>query len=297
MQKDINTMQFESNVEEFDTVAFCPEEPVKPFGTLFTYVPSEQPAFLHYHNFLELGYCEGGSGVFIIDGEILPFHEKYCSIITEGQVHIARSLDSSKSLWHFLYLDLPTLFLEGTRDQIPYNKPDYLHFDYPNLIPYDDDSEMYELIRLILLEAARADKSSLPILRNLVSALLLRHGRMRAAASVPVKKPYLAEIGQVINFISTQYAEDLDIDALARVAKLSRASLQRKFVAVTGLSPMQYLHRMRLNVAALMLRNEARSISEIAMDVGYNSLSSFNRLFVRAYGVSPSQWRRQFYNK
>jgi AraC-like DNA-binding protein len=60
---------------------------------------------------------------------------------------------------------------------------------------------------------------------------------------------------------------------------------------------MQYLHRMRLNFAALMLRNEARSVSEIAMDVGYNSLSSFNRLFVRAYGMSPSQWRKQFQKK
>jgi AraC-like DNA-binding protein len=290
-------MQFESHAGELDTMAFRPEQPVSPYGRLFTYVPSDRPAFLHYHNFFELGYCEGGSGVFIIDGEILPFDGRCCSIITEGQVHIAQSLDPPKSLWHFLYLDLPTLFLDGTRDQVPYRKPDYLHYDYPNLIPYADDAEMYDLVRLILLEAARADDASLSILRNLVSALLLRHGRTRIGAALPAKKPRLPEIGQVINYISTQYAQDLDIDALASVANLSRASLQRKFAAVTGQSPMQYLHRMRLNFAALMLRNEARSVSEIAMDVGYNSLSSFNRLFVRAYGMSPSQWRKQFQKK
>ena len=99
------------------------------------------------------------------------------------------------------------------------------------------------------------------------------------------------EIGELLNYISGHYMEDITIDDLAAHTHMSKATLQRKMTAFTGMSPMQYIHRIRLNEAALLLQDSKRPIAEIATEVGYNSLSSFNRKFLSYFGMSPSCWR------
>ena len=127
-------MQFQSYLEIFDTRTLTAKQPYSPQGVLFTYYPSEEPESLHYHNFLELGYCERGSGIFIIDGEIIPFSEQCTTIIYDGQVHIAKSISPEKSLWHFLYIDLSKLFSGTEQFDLGLLKVrDHVNFEFPNL--------------------------------------------------------------------------------------------------------------------------------------------------------------------
>ena len=99
------------------------------------------------------------------------------------------------------------------------------------------------------------------------------------------------ELGELLNFISLHYMEDITIDDLTAQTHMSKASLQRKMTAFTGLSPMQYIHRIRLNQAALMLQEKKKSVAQIATEVGYNSLSSFNRKFLDYFGMSPTKYK------
>jgi AraC-like DNA-binding protein len=66
----------------------------------------------------------------------------------------------------------------------------------------------------------------------------------------------------------------------------------RVFASVLGLTPHQYLVRSRLRHAARLLADEARSITDVALDVGFGDLSNFVRTFHRAAGVSPGTFRR-----
>ena len=248
-------MQFQSYLEIFDTRTLTAEQPYSPQGVLFTYYPSEEPESLHYHNFLELGYCERGSGIFIIDGEIIPFSEQCTTIIYDGQVHIAKSISPEKSLWHF--------------------------------------PEIYEICRAVLNEAALAQTDHLAAMRGLLYALLVKHGRYfhRKECSVTDRTSLMDELGGLLNYISLHYMEDITIDDLTAQTHMSKASLQRKMTAFTGLSPMQYIHRIRLNQAALMLQEKKKSVAQIATEVGYNSLSSFNRKFLDYFGMSPTKYK------
>ena len=81
--------------------------------------------------------------------------------------------------------------------------------------------------------------------------------------------------------------EAIDLESAAREAGLSAFHFLRLFARVLGVTPHQYLVRSRLRHAARLLADDARSITEIAFDVGFGDLSNFVRTFHRAAGVSP----------
>ena len=75
-------------------------------------------------------------------------------------------------------------------------------------------------------------------------------------------------------------------------AALSRSALAERFTNLVGESPIQYLTRWRLALAARSLRAGSDAIARIAERSGYESEAAFNRAFKREFGVPPAAWRR-----
>ncbi|WP_437735191.1 helix-turn-helix transcriptional regulator [Sorangium sp. So ce1335] len=86
--------------------------------------------------------------------------------------------------------------------------------------------------------------------------------------------------------------EPIDLERVAREAGLSAFHFLRLFARVLGVTPHQYLVRARLRRAARLLADGSRSITDIALDVGFGDLSNFVRTFHRAAGVSPRGFRQ-----
>lgn len=93
-------------------------------------------------------------------------------------------------------------------------------------------------------------------------------------------------------FLDEYAHEPIDLETTAREAGLSPFHFLRVFSAVLGVTPHQYLVRSRLKRAARLLAEPERSITDIALDVGFGDLSNFVRTFHRAAGVSPRAFRR-----
>lgn len=89
------------------------------------------------------------------------------------------------------------------------------------------------------------------------------------------------------------YAEPLDIPALAAVAHLSPSRFGRVFKEVFGETPHRYLQRRRVERAMALLRQTDRPVTEVAWDVGFASLGTFSRTFSAVVGCSPSDFRAQ----
>jgi AraC-like DNA-binding protein len=87
------------------------------------------------------------------------------------------------------------------------------------------------------------------------------------------------------------YAEPLDIPTLARIAYVSEAHFIRTFRATFGETPHRYLQRRRVERAMFLLRESELSISEICLEVGFQSLGSFGRTFRDVVGESPTTYR------
>jgi AraC-like DNA-binding protein len=93
-------------------------------------------------------------------------------------------------------------------------------------------------------------------------------------------------------WIDDHAAEPIDLERAAAEAGLSPFHFLRLFARVLGVTPHQYLVRARLRHAARLLAGGARSVTEVALDVGFADLSNFVRTFHRAAGVSPRRFRR-----
>ena len=91
-----------------------------------------------------------------------------------------------------------------------------------------------------------------------------------------------------------RYFEPLDVEALARAAGLSRAHFIREFHRAFGETPHAYLLTRRLERAAAMLRTTDRSVADICLSVGLQSVGSFTTSFTRTYGMSPTKYRAKF---
>jgi AraC-like DNA-binding protein len=91
-----------------------------------------------------------------------------------------------------------------------------------------------------------------------------------------------------------RYSEPLGVDDLARAACLSRAHFSREFRRAFGESPHGYLLTRRLERAAALLRMTDRSVIDVCLSVGMQSVGSFTSAFTRTYGMSPTAYRAAF---
>jgi AraC-like DNA-binding protein len=91
-----------------------------------------------------------------------------------------------------------------------------------------------------------------------------------------------------------RYFEPLGVDDLARAAGLSRAHFSREFRRAFGESPHSYLLTRRLERAAALLRTTDRSVADICLSVGLQSIGSFTTSFTRMFGKPPTAYRASF---
>ncbi|HXR70405.1 AraC family transcriptional regulator [Actinocrinis sp.] len=96
------------------------------------------------------------------------------------------------------------------------------------------------------------------------------------------------------DLMDSRYAERLTVAEVAQAAGLGRAHFSREFKRAFGESPHVYLLTRRLERAAAMLRFTDRSVAEICMSVGLESVGSFTTSFTRTYGLSPTAYRAKF---
>ncbi len=99
-------------------------------------------------------------------------------------------------------------------------------------------------------------------------------------------------VGRSIALLHERPADAWTVASLARAVNASRTVLAERFVALTGIPPMQYLTQWRIALAAHLLRSGRLSLVRIAEQVGYESEAAFSRAFKRGYGAPPGAWRR-----
>ena len=103
----------------------------------------------------------------------------------------------------------------------------------------------------------------------------------------------LARLRRVRDRIDREYAQPLDVEALARGVHLSAGHLSRQFRQAYGESPYSYLMTRRIERAMALLRRGDLSVTEVCFAVGCGSLGTFSTRFTELVGVPPSVYRRE----
>jgi transcriptional regulator GlxA family with amidase domain len=94
-----------------------------------------------------------------------------------------------------------------------------------------------------------------------------------------------------IRLVETDAAQPLQLMEMAAIASMSKYHFLRVFRRLTGVTPHQYLIGARLRRAALALASSQRPVIVIALDSGFGDLSTFNKTFRAAFGLTPTQYR------
>jgi len=116
---------------------------------------------------------------------------------------------------------------------------------------------------------------------------------MSRGVAPPLHLSDLTRLRRVRDRIDREYAEPLDVEALARGANMSAGHLSRQFKLAFGESPYSYLMTRRIERAMALLRRGDMSVTDICFEVGCSSLGTFSTRFTELVGVPPSVYRQQ----
>ncbi|HVT42471.1 MAG TPA: helix-turn-helix transcriptional regulator [Acidimicrobiales bacterium] len=116
---------------------------------------------------------------------------------------------------------------------------------------------------------------------------------MARASATARRLDDLAWLRRVRDRIDREYAQPLDVEALARGAHMSAGHLSRQFKLAYGESPYSYLMTRRIERAMALLRRGDLSVTDVCFAVGCSSLGTFSTRFTELVGVPPSEYRRR----
>ncbi len=172
----------------------------------------------------------------------------------------------------------------------------------------DDGRSVYDIRAVAPLRAIMLSRSSFLKLLGAHSAVLwnayqlnLERLKMLCMALVKPRKtqgfddvilPENSIIRDAVQFIDGKYGEQITLDELAHVSKLSRFHFARRFKEITGYPFKEYLNRKRVREAKNLMQLNGFNISEACYAVGFGDLSYFSRVFRRIEGQSPSDYRK-----
>ncbi|MBL7016277.1 MAG: helix-turn-helix domain-containing protein [Kiritimatiellales bacterium] len=104
----------------------------------------------------------------------------------------------------------------------------------------------------------------------------------------------LLRVGNVIGALENDFSKNWSVEELLEIAHMSRSNLMRIFRKATGQTPIEYLVRLRIQRAMEMLHNTDLSITEIALEAGFNDSNYFTRQFRRICKIPPSAFRKRY---
>ncbi len=147
---------------------------------------------------------------------------------------------------------------------------------------------------LALVEEDFGNEIALEVARELVVYLKRSGGQLQYSQPLLLQTRAKKRFGDIASWIRGHLDEELTVEALAERANLSTRHFNRKFRAVFGLTPADFVEELRLDEARWLLANADGSIENVAGEIGYRSDDTFRRAFERRFGVGPSEYRRRF---
>ena len=251
----------------------------------------------------EMVYMKKGFAVFEIAGKPVTLGPNDIVIIKPLQYH--KFIVKSESGCEFIVLNFTFEDrINGEYSQIPLE--DFLNFvSNEETGPYikmkvSQKNEIVVLMNRIIKERESSEPGSeflnyLLILELFV--LLSRALKMEWENSIKSKSPKLKELIEIsVNYIHTNFERNISLGDIAKYVFLSPSYFTRAFKEETGMSPINYLIKVRISRARELLEDTGLKISDIALSVGFSNQQRFNEMFKKYTQYTPLQYRKMQLN-
>lgn len=119
-------------------------------------------------------------------------------------------------------------------------------------------------------------------------------GQLPYAALARNRQVNDAEIAHCQNWIAEHYEQPSPVATMIQLSEMTERTFNRRFKQATGMSPIEYVHTLRIEEAKQLLESDDAPVEAIAQEVGYEDAAFFGRLFRRKVGITPIQYRKRF---
>ncbi len=274
---------------DFETV----EYDEKRFVMLYDNVQTEfYPT--HWHNAVEVIMPIENGFTVQTGGADFHLNEREILIIPAGELHTLPAQPGRR------------IIFQCDHDILQNNmalEPLMVVFHSPIQITPELDRDLYLRAKKAMLDIyadyySDSEISDVRIYMNLVNMLVairefqLSQARESLACAQDKMVQYSEKFKQVLKYIDQNYMYDITLDTLADIAGYSKFHFSRIFKQFNSMSYLQYINLRRTRAAEILLLDPAIPITEVAMQAGFSSLSTFNRIFKEIKHCTPSSYQR-----
>ncbi|MBQ8821968.1 MAG: helix-turn-helix transcriptional regulator, partial [Lachnospiraceae bacterium] len=208
----------------------------------------------------------------------------------------------TESRWSYIYLDPAELLgsmLPSTWKTLDLSLSDFPIHRY--IMHKEEFPQIYQLIISIIAELEEKRPSYQISARGLFLSLFIELYRIQAmegkdkslTASDDDGPDNSLVIAPALDYIEENYMQQFSIDLLADLCHWSPTHFRRVFHDIMGTSPLDFINNTRIMKSCNLLRSTEESILDISEQVGFHSVSSFNRYFTKVMQMSPREYRKQ----
>lgn len=250
--------------------------------------------YLHSHDFLEMNYVLSGSGYYLIGEREYEIQPGDFYIINNRDHHMAVH-DGGLTLEVVIFE--PAFWGEGKQSyrllEPFFNTGARFHNCIrPHQEGYGFLKETFKHICQEYTEQRPGWELYVKAWTQLFMAELYRfYCNCRETNGQSKHRPF-THLQPVLDYIHDHYTEQLSLDTLAKVALLNKSYLCDCFKKTLHMRIFEYIDQLRINRACLLLSITDESVTNIAAESGFNSVSYFNRIFKKVCGISPGVWRK-----
>ncbi|MGM0420479.1 MAG: helix-turn-helix transcriptional regulator [Bacillota bacterium] len=251
----------------------------------------------HYHNAYEFLLCNKGSGDFFIKNTNHPIKDKTLFILDKRDIHLPRLKKDSKIFDRFV-IQFESDFLTDF-----YNF-DNVDFDFNCLfteklnsinLKEDDHLHLKKLSEKILYESTKKKEGYDSLIYAYLLELLISVCRLsKNNKLIDLDDKNKNRLNKIIDFINENLTDKITLDKIADEFYISKYYLCRYFKNKTGFTVVEFINHRRIIEAQGLLIKTDKNITDISMDVGFNSLNHFERVFKENNGITPSQYRNLY---
>lgn len=258
--------------------------------------------YLHFHNFLEIGYCIDGDGQMIFGNEVCDYKKGDITVIPKNYPHTTNSIPGTMSHWEYLFIDeitfLEKMFPESVHSKkkrkiMEYINKDVLFFPeikYPCLA-----RDIHDLMETMRNKEIFFQEESEGILASLLVKIAKIHAKNESSRLE--EDHTVGHASEVVidamDYIGRHYHENIYAEELAKHCNVSETHLRRLFSEHMEVGILEYINRVRIQEACELLKKTDYSVSEIAQRCGFSTVSTFNRNFKKLEGENPCSWRKR----
>lgn len=237
----------------------------------------------HIHDDIELVYVKNGSGTAYCDGKKYVLEDNSWFLVFPNQVHHYADFCGGEYLVLTMkpsdLLRYNEIFMKGVPDSALYR------------FPAGEDDGIGYLLEIAYREYVRDGYSD--VIAAYLTALF---GKLIPFYNIERANYLRDNVLRILQYCTDHYKEDLTVETVAESLRISHSCVSHIFSTRISMSFCDYVNSLRLAEAERILRNKNYSVTEVANVSGFPTIRTFNRAFLKKYGISPSAYRKTLGN-